>query len=662
METLTIGTEVQTIGSSAFYGCEALISVIIPDSVTFIDSAAFQGCIHMKTVKFGNGLTTIGLAAFRGCISLTEVMIPTNVVTIDGDYWSGGAFEDCTGLKKVVIGDDTTDIAITSIGERAFYNCTALEEVYIGSNVKDIAENAFEGCISLVNFNIGTGVQHIGAYALANCTDLNSVTIPGNVLTIGDNLFNNCTALDDVTIVRGKESIRSFGSNVFNGCSSFDRIYYTGTSDDWNLINISEDNVYPLNTTPYYYSEEKPSSKGNFWYYNSNSEIRVWNVAYLSYQAESYSETFIGISDLYDDTYHFSLAGEVLDYIDTESDVIDDIVAWETIHVMADPAYLFDRDNGIISKKDIYKFVLYDMLTGSSGEEDNNMFEWFSNASTSFVFSTAKMIIGDEAALDMETIKSTLKTMDASKVKKVLESAVDPDIFEQLSLIINVCEDAYEATLACARYEALRQTEAGYIEVLQMIVDDTDNPWDLRLAAEECIEYYQSACSLTRSQFENKAMADATEDSIYDFISEKFWDVIISSNPLLEAANFTAKGVRALLSPLGMDETCENYYKLKTAVGIEYAIKRLLAKTLPDYFRYGCISNAEQYMCAVVLYQRAVFFGNECTFPLIQIEYNRGNVSVAELALINRLRIQKYYTYAEYENDVSNSYVEYYNS
>ncbi len=218
----------------------------------------------------------------------------------------------------------------------------------------------------------------------------------------------------------------------------------------------------------------------------------------------------------------------------------------------------------------------------------------------------------------------------------------------------------YEATLACARYEALRQTEVGYIEVLRMIADDDSNPWDLRLAAEECIEYYQAACSMTRTQFADKALADATEDSIYDFISEKFWDVIISSNPVFEAANFTAKGVRALLAPLGMDETCENYYKLKTAVGIEMAIKRLLWNALPDYFRYDCSANAEQYMCAVVLYQRAVFFGNECTLPLMSIEHSRENITASELAVVSRCRSEKYDTYAQYESDVFQSYSDYY--
>ena len=88
---------VTTIGNHAFYDCDSLTSVTIPDSVT-----------------------TIGYEAFYGCTSLTSVNIPDSVTSI-GNF----AFADCTRLTSVNIPD-----SVTSIGERAFSWCTRLTSVY----------------------------------------------------------------------------------------------------------------------------------------------------------------------------------------------------------------------------------------------------------------------------------------------------------------------------------------------------------------------------------------------------------------------------------------------------------------------------------------------------------------------------------------------------
>ena len=53
---------------------EFVTSIIIPDSVTRIESAAFKGC-SLTSVTIGNGVTRIGYEAFRDCNNLTSVYI-----------------------------------------------------------------------------------------------------------------------------------------------------------------------------------------------------------------------------------------------------------------------------------------------------------------------------------------------------------------------------------------------------------------------------------------------------------------------------------------------------------------------------------------------------------------------------------------------------------
>ena len=65
------GMAVTSIGSSAFYGCTSLTSVVIPDSVTSIGSYAFRGCTSLTSVVIPDSVTSIGSYAFESCSKLT---------------------------------------------------------------------------------------------------------------------------------------------------------------------------------------------------------------------------------------------------------------------------------------------------------------------------------------------------------------------------------------------------------------------------------------------------------------------------------------------------------------------------------------------------------------------------------------------------------------
>lgn len=61
------------INGFALEGCDNLISVIIPDSVTSIGYCAFGYCSHLTSVTIGKGLTSIGGYAFENCNGLVNV-------------------------------------------------------------------------------------------------------------------------------------------------------------------------------------------------------------------------------------------------------------------------------------------------------------------------------------------------------------------------------------------------------------------------------------------------------------------------------------------------------------------------------------------------------------------------------------------------------------
>ena len=97
LETVVI-TGGTSIGDLAFYACEYITNVTLPDSVTSIGSNAFGGCIGLKSIDLGDGLTSIGSHAFNACWALERVIIPEGVNNIEMFTFSG-----CTSLTSVTL-------------------------------------------------------------------------------------------------------------------------------------------------------------------------------------------------------------------------------------------------------------------------------------------------------------------------------------------------------------------------------------------------------------------------------------------------------------------------------------------------------------------------------------------------------------------------------
>ncbi len=202
---LTIGSGVTNIGSHAFYDCSSLTSVTIPDSVLTIGHDAFSWCVNLVSVTIGNNVTTIGASAFHYCTALTSVVIP-NSVTDMGE----GVFYSCSSLASVTIGRN-----ISSIGANMFYECAKLASIDIPDNIISIGDYAFMYCGNLTGVTIGDGVTSIGHRAFYECAKLASIVIPDNVISIGESAFWCCRSLISVTIGNG---VTSIGNNAFGCC------------------------------------------------------------------------------------------------------------------------------------------------------------------------------------------------------------------------------------------------------------------------------------------------------------------------------------------------------------------------------------------------------------------------------------------------------------
>lgn len=105
--------------SEAFMDCDSLTSVVIPESVNFID-----------------------YYAFKNCTSLTEVNYNANMMRYDSH---SDIFDGCTNLSRVIFGDNVRSVLCKNL----FRNITSLTHVTIGTSVDSISDGVFKGCSHL---------------------------------------------------------------------------------------------------------------------------------------------------------------------------------------------------------------------------------------------------------------------------------------------------------------------------------------------------------------------------------------------------------------------------------------------------------------------------------------------------------------------------------
>ena len=199
---------VSRVGNQAFDGCDNLESVTLGANIESINSYAFYKCTNLSQINLNDKIVTFGNDAFCGCTSLTSVVVGSSVDNMDS-----GVFAGCTNLKTVEIHNGAS-----VIGGSAFKGCMKLTTVTIPNSVLTIGGSAFADCVSLTEVKIGDGVQTVPNQAFDGCTRLNTVSLGSSVTLVGSYAFYNCNGMSSFTVLN--PSVPKVENNAFTDYSA----------------------------------------------------------------------------------------------------------------------------------------------------------------------------------------------------------------------------------------------------------------------------------------------------------------------------------------------------------------------------------------------------------------------------------------------------------
>ena len=251
--------DVAVIGKDAFYKCDFIKKISLPESIESIGNSAFYGCKKLRRINIPEGVKEIGVMAFADCCNLRNVVVceanlgelsantglvpseePKRTYALDDVKYSLYSSVDFievrnrdSGIKQQLFGniDEGTFYApayikipdgVKVIENEAFADCSGIVSIVIPDSVKKIGKGAFKNCDSLTSITIPESVTSIGTGAFSGCIRLTEIILPKHLNRIASETFYGYKSLNHVKIYPGVVSI---GSNAFRYCSDLKEIF-----------------------------------------------------------------------------------------------------------------------------------------------------------------------------------------------------------------------------------------------------------------------------------------------------------------------------------------------------------------------------------------------------------------------------------------------------
>ena len=259
VEMITMPSTLVTIGDNAFIACQCVEKITIPENVRDIGSNAFNSCGALTTLVVKSVDITVGSAIFGNCTSLTTIEL------MSASTWNLNDFTNpetlplagCYAFTTLNFIDEAwPNMYESNILTEIAKMCNALnlgyydgDCVYLGTS-----DNAYRYLINVVNkysasYAINENVEYIGPNAFEGCCLTAELYVPANVMYIDENALTNMECLQKITFYN---TLKHVATNAMTGTRP-ETVMFNGTEDQWNNLQLADyfltyyNNIYYLN-------------------------------------------------------------------------------------------------------------------------------------------------------------------------------------------------------------------------------------------------------------------------------------------------------------------------------------------------------------------------------------------------------------------------------
>lgn len=140
---IVIPDGVEMIKQSAFFRCNDIESIVMPDSLIYIEDRAIDSCINLKRISVSQKTTTLGSINGNSiicfCDNLEELILPEGIREIRGKCVFGSF-----NVKNIDLPE-----GLKIIGDKAFAGLSKVESISVPDSLISIGRCAFQGAKSI---------------------------------------------------------------------------------------------------------------------------------------------------------------------------------------------------------------------------------------------------------------------------------------------------------------------------------------------------------------------------------------------------------------------------------------------------------------------------------------------------------------------------------
>ena len=160
LQTINIHSYSNAIGQYCFKGCASLKQINLPKNAT-IGQYCFHMCYSIKHICFPNTITTIPTLSCGGIDGLKRIILPSSVTAINSSAFAS------TYFTNIIIPN-----SVTSIGDSAFSNNSNIREITLGENITNLGGDMFRYDYGLIKVVMPKNITELKANTFYACYSL----------------------------------------------------------------------------------------------------------------------------------------------------------------------------------------------------------------------------------------------------------------------------------------------------------------------------------------------------------------------------------------------------------------------------------------------------------------------------------------------------------